>query len=155
MVRTLLISFSISLVLMGVAPAADDEVDSSAVAETEFARCEFPVPEQPTFDADLQLLERVLIAKVESPAPKDYTHDRVHGHELAAVLELMAQWPNSKFGDSLSRHFRTSDWFVIECAQALVAQRDQELIPVVETRKAYERHYSVGCFGGLETVAGI
>src|SRR4029077_5742497 len=56
----------------------------------------FPVETQGTFEADVALLANVLIAKIENPAPPDFVHDKVVGHELGGIFELIRDWRDDR-----------------------------------------------------------
>lgn len=154
MARTVAIAFLLSS-LLTAGLNADEPANSRQPEERSLDRLQFPLPEQATFEAELKLLEDVLAAKLRDPAPRNYTRDRVLGHELGRVLELMRYWPSEKFCEPLITHFTTSNRYVIKCARALVAYRDEDLRDVVFTRKDYKWSDSGGCFIVVESVARI
>jgi hypothetical protein len=148
-------SFIALAVVSATASSNDDNVPAGENNAPELARTNFPLIEQATFDADLALLANVLAAKIQHPAPPDYTRDRVHDHELEGVFTLIRAWPHAKFRGPLVNYFKTSDSFVIECAQALVVYRDAALRDVVETRRDYTRRCCTGCFCWMETISNV
>lgn len=128
-----------AIFLVGTAVADEAKSGIEQTATLKLARTAFPLPEQATFEAELALLSDVLLAKVQHPAPAQFAHDRVFGHELVGVFRLMRQWPIEKFREPIMQQFKTSDDFVIECARVLVAYRDEDLRELVKTRSEYSR----------------
>jgi len=130
--------FAAAISVSGFA-CADDISVNDAGDRPKLARLAFPLKEQPTFDDDLALLADVIVAKIEHPAPENYTHDRVVGHELIGIFELVRYWTNPKFAQPLRQNFTTTEIGVIECARALLAYQVADLRSVVMTRKDYSR----------------
>jgi hypothetical protein len=128
-----------AIFVSGIVYAGEEISGDVAAASSKLARTQLPLREQSSFERDLGLLAEVLAAKVQYPAPENYTHDRVLGHELVGAIGLMSHWTNPQFIQPLVEHFKTSEIAVIECARALAAYRDDGLRTVVMSRQNYSR----------------
>jgi hypothetical protein len=105
-----------------------------AVDGDDLARTPFPLADRPTFDAELAELADVLVAKIEHPAPANFVRDRVLGHELDGVFELIREWPLAKFREPLVQYLKSREFDLIECADALLAFEDDEVQELVDSR---------------------
>jgi len=118
------------LFLCGIVTAGDEKAGGEV---EKVARAEFPIGEQATFEAEIKHLATVLAAKVQYPAPEQYTRDIVVGHELKYVFELLREWPATEFRQPLLEYFSAKQFYEDECAEALLAYRDEELTDLVKS----------------------
>lgn len=134
----------VGAVLFGGIVAAQDAQLVIPRGEIEIlAREELPTGGQTTFEAEIKHLTDVLAAKVQYPAPAQYIHDNVLGHELKHVFKLLREWPAMGFRQPLTEYFSTIRLYEDECAEALLAYRDEELVALVKTH--------TGVFGRVGT----
>ncbi len=118
----------------GALAIADENCGASEPGDTAaLARTAFPLPDLPTFEAELADLENAIAAKIEHPVPQSPLRDRVLGYELDQVLELAREWPAQKFREPLIKLLNANADSQIRSGGALLAFRDPELTKLVNS----------------------
>jgi len=120
--------------LMGIAYADEPGTAGERGESLKLARANLPLAEQPNFEAELALLADVLAAKIEHPAEPDFVRDRVLGHELKLVFEVVRDWPIDAFRQPLLAYFEKRGQLWFDCAEALLAYRDDDLTNQVDSQ---------------------
>jgi hypothetical protein len=100
----------------------------------ELSRTAFPLPEQPSFEAELARLADAVAAKVQYPTPARTVIKHVRFQELCDALKLIQNWPIERFREPVIKLFQKDDWLDVDAAETLMAFRDDGLMKLIDSR---------------------